>query len=328
MPRDSTTSRTVICGIDGSARSRDVARLGAEMASALGTGITLVHVCRNSASGVAADAMVHSAVLRGYTMLQRISEDLEMVDRAELVVEIEVPDDPRAIADRLIDLAAERRASMLVVGSRSGAGLVPAAMGRVCGELARTSPCPVCVLPRGAALDAWALDAAPLLLCGVDGSEEARAAATNAAALTRSLSGRLLLAHVHPERRDGLDPSWGSLRAPLRSRPFDHDGAVEAQRRQGRRFLSTVEDSVAALAAPEQVLLAGDPAEELEALAARSDARILFVGSRGMGSVAAAMLGSVSSVLVASSRRPVVVLPPPAVAAASVRSEAGLASAQ
>ena len=54
-------------------------------------------------------------------------------------------------------------------------------------------------------------------------------------------------------------------------------------------------------------LLAGDPAHQIVAYADEIDADLIVVGSRGLGKIGSALLGSVSHKLLHESRRPVMV---------------------
>jgi nucleotide-binding universal stress UspA family protein len=58
-------------------------------------------------------------------------------------------------------------------------------------------------------------------------------------------------------------------------------------------------------------LATGDPAESICAYAAEIDARLIAVGSRGHGTVAALLLGSVSQAIVRQARCPVLVVRDP-----------------
>jgi nucleotide-binding universal stress UspA family protein len=56
-------------------------------------------------------------------------------------------------------------------------------------------------------------------------------------------------------------------------------------------------------------VVAGQPADEIVAFADSIDADLIVIGSRGLGAVAGALLGSVSRDVLRESRRPVVVVP-------------------
>lgn len=55
-------------------------------------------------------------------------------------------------------------------------------------------------------------------------------------------------------------------------------------------------------------ILAGDPADEIVAYADNHDVDLIVVGSRGRGTVATALLGSVSQAVLHEARRPVLVV--------------------
>jgi nucleotide-binding universal stress UspA family protein len=55
-------------------------------------------------------------------------------------------------------------------------------------------------------------------------------------------------------------------------------------------------------------LLAGDPVDEIVALADSADVDLIVVGSRGRGAVASALLGSVSLGVLHEARRPVLIV--------------------
>jgi len=62
--------------------------------------------------------------------------------------------------------------------------------------------------------------------------------------------------------------------------------------------------------ASESEILEGDAAEEILGLARLRDADLIVVGSRDLGRVAGAMLGSVSNAVVHNADRPVLVVKP------------------
>ena len=55
-------------------------------------------------------------------------------------------------------------------------------------------------------------------------------------------------------------------------------------------------------------VLAGDPADEIVAYADNHDVDLIVVGSRGRGTVASTLLGSVSHAVLHEARRPVLVV--------------------
>jgi nucleotide-binding universal stress UspA family protein len=85
--------------------------------------------------------------------------------------------------------------------------------------------------------------------------------------------------------------------------------ALSAELERGRAAVEQAEACAAAAGVEsESEILEGDPAERIVELARVRDADLLVVGSRGLGAVAGALLGSVSSAVVHSADRPVLVV--------------------
>jgi nucleotide-binding universal stress UspA family protein len=143
------------------------------------------------------------------------------------------------------------------------------------------------------------------VLCGVDGSPDARMALRQAVRLSRQLEAELLVVHV--------------VQAALPPSGFDAVGrptpivGVNEQFAAGERFLAGLLEEEG-LDDVERLVVFGVPAERLADLADERDAEVIVVGSRGRGAFKAAFLGSVSLSLIGVARRPVLVVPPGAVA--------------
>lgn len=142
------------------------------------------------------------------------------------------------------------------------------------------------------------------IICGVDGSNESRAALRVAAQLSGQLGLKLIVAHVSQAAM--FAPAHGST--PVVTEPTDAD------LRAGEELLGQLaldEGLSDATLRP----LYGLPAECLADLGDEEDAEFIVVGSRGRGSFRAAFLGSVSRELIGVARSPVLVVPPGAAAA-------------
>jgi len=136
------------------------------------------------------------------------------------------------------------------------------------------------------------------IICGVDGSTEARVALRVAAQLSGQLGLRLVVAHV--SQAAVFAPVYGPV--PDMEKP-------------------TVEEFIAAEELLEQLAideglteatlrpLHGLPAERLADLGDEENAELIVVGSRGRGAFKAAFLGSVSRDLIGIARCPVLVVP-------------------
>ena len=130
-----------------------------------------------------------------------------------------------------------------------------------------------------------------LIVVGYDGSQTARRALDYALERAGS-NGRVIAAYAFEPPHDWLGYA-------------DYDRVVADHRARGRALLDELptEQSI------ETDLLAGSPAEAIARVAAARGADEIVVGSRGFGSMRAA-LGSVSHELLRLADRPVVVIPP------------------
>ena len=141
------------------------------------------------------------------------------------------------------------------------------------------------------------------LICGVDGSDPARRAATTALRLADRLGDRLALVHVIPRR-----PPMSLAAVPVGAHPVGITNMHELNRIEADAAFESVEPDVAPASA-DRVIEHGDAALRLSAVAAEKDARLIVVGTRGRGIASAALLGSVSTRLSGRASRPVVVVP-------------------
>lgn len=142
------------------------------------------------------------------------------------------------------------------------------------------------------------------VVCGVDGSADARAAAIVAAALAERLDLRLVLVYVVQVT---FEPA-GTVGSPGHHL-FPVGATVEAELAAGKRLLDELVQE-ASLRAAERRVIWGFPADRIAQVADEEQAELLVVGTRGRGAFKAALLGSVSNELVAVARCPVVVVPP------------------
>jgi nucleotide-binding universal stress UspA family protein len=145
----------------------------------------------------------------------------------------------------------------------------------------------------------------PTIVCGIDDSGHARAAARIADELATRLGARLVLVHVV----SASPPVGGRASAPP---AFPSMPELErAARAAGRSLLVEVAEQIGRPTTATRVE-SGPVALRLEQAADEEAADLLVVGTRGTGDVHAAFLGSVSGALLRSARCPVLVVPPAA----------------
>ena len=134
------------------------------------------------------------------------------------------------------------------------------------------------------------------VVVATDGSESADRAVVEGARLARAIRARAVLLYVRP--------SLGTLGEPY------HQEKLSEQMAHARAALSRAgaiarECGIEA----EEEIAEGDPPERIVELARARNAAFIVVGSRGLGAVAGALLGSVSSAVIHRADRPVLVVP-------------------
>jgi len=139
------------------------------------------------------------------------------------------------------------------------------------------------------------------IVCGVDGSRDARVALRLSAQLSEQLRVRLVVAHVvqPPAVAPGLGPTARQL----------GDVPVDALFAAGEALVDRVLEEEDLAGADRRVVL-GFPADRLADIADEEAAELIVVGSRGRGAFKAAFLGSVSADVIGVARCPVLVVSP------------------
>jgi nucleotide-binding universal stress UspA family protein len=136
----------IVCGVDDSRGSREAARCAKAMTDRLAAGLMLVHVAQvpvvPGASGIphARQELRDCTVRDARRLLARVAAETACFE-AEQRVELGEP------VQRLIGVAEEREALLLVIGSRGRGALRAALLGSVSLRLCRQAPCPVLVIP-------------------------------------------------------------------------------------------------------------------------------------------------------------------------------------
>jgi nucleotide-binding universal stress UspA family protein len=183
----------------------------------------------------------------------------------------------------IVELAEKLGAGLIVMGSRGLGALRRVAVGSVSDSVVRHAHCPVLVVRQ----DGPGYPPGRILLA-LDGSEEATAAARVAAELAERTESELHVIHVgevaplyHPERH-GYTAQYENLREHARDLLDEQAEKVEAA---GVRVAGSH-------------LRMGRADEEIVAQAEKLGAGLIVVGSRGLGGIRRALMGSVSGSVV------------------------------
>jgi nucleotide-binding universal stress UspA family protein len=185
----------------------------------------------------------------------------------------------------------------VVVGSRGLGGVRRALLGSTSNSVVRHAHVPVLVVRNGE-------DAVGRLpgrvLAALDSSEEADAAAGVAAEISDATGSELHLVFALPTY-------------PVAPFPFTRekwDAQNERARHGARRFVDSKAAQMEATGVrlKDAHLVLGKPREEIVKLGEELEAGLIVVGSRGLGGVRRALMGSVSDAVVRHAHCPVVVV--------------------
>jgi nucleotide-binding universal stress UspA family protein len=134
------------------------------------------------------------------------------------------------------------------------------------------------------------------VVVATDGSEGAERAVRSGARVANLLGARAVLVYVRP----GVGPLGNPYYQEKVSEQMEHaHAALDRARKAAEEEGAQVDEEI----------LEGQPAEAIVELAKARDAAVIVVGSRGLGAVAGALLGSVSSAVIHRADRPVLVVP-------------------
>jgi nucleotide-binding universal stress UspA family protein len=294
----------VLLATDGSEDAALAARIAADASKKADSELHLVHVLpqfpRHAYPGITPE--IYSYVLdKTYELADHLLD--EQAERIEnwggKVAKSHLRRGPAI--DEILDLAEELGAGLILVGSRGLGPVKSLLLGSVSEGVIHHATCPVLVARGGP--DAWPPER---VVIGDDGSDGARKAAELAASIGRLFGAGGLLVQVYLRLLE-VDVEGRKLNARMINdelRREERDLEVRAtgvEEYLGRRPKIRIATS-------------GDPAAVLLEAGEEEDApekTLLAVGSRGLGPLKRARLGSVSTKVLRAARGPVLVYPPP-----------------
>ena len=136
------------------------------------------------------------------------------------------------------------------------------------------------------------------VVVATDGSQGAEAAVAAGARVARTIGTRAVLVYVRPSVGPLGDPYY-------QEKLTEQMGHARAALERAHELLA--QEGVDA----DEEILEGSAADRVVELARARNAPLIVVGSRGLGAVAGAVLGSVSSAIIHRADRPVLVVPTP-----------------
>jgi nucleotide-binding universal stress UspA family protein len=289
---------TILVATDGSNDANLASDTAAALAESTGSGLHVVCVGPGLPLYQLPDypARFEETVEAQRREAQRVlDEQVERLEEAGATVEESHLAEDERPERAILELAEEVGAGLVVVGSRGLSGLKRALMGSVSASIVRHAHCPVLVA-RGRPLVG-----ATRVLLATDGSENARRAAGAALEFAQKLHSELHVAYVEPMpvRRGGLVRFSVDL-------PPEVVASFEEQAEA--RLETEVRQIGEGGEAAEGHARTGDPAAETVDLAEELGAGLVVVGTRGLGGIKRALMGSVSGAVVEHAHCPVLVV--------------------
>lgn len=273
----------ILAGTDGSERAEEAVGRAAQLASVIGAPLDLVYVIDTSRPHD--DAEVEPKAEAVLQRAEAIASSTGSVSASTRVV----AGDP---AQALVEEATDHAVDAICVGPDTGLLGGRVRIGRVAAHVLRHAPCSVLVGREAGSTF-------PVnILCGVDGSNTSIETAGLAARIAVASGAELRLQNVVPvfegdEREWTLDDDEPD--------PTEIESAAQVARAAGAR--------------PIRERALGRPEYAIPEAAVRDRSDLVVVGSRGLSSVARALLGSVSEYVATHAHCSVLVVRPGAVGA-------------
>lgn len=296
----------VLVAADGSPESTRAARMAAELSGSLRSELHIVEVGNIPSVYSAPEWMTFDPEFR-----DRLYKQAECETRKSLEVHLqkikEIDSEAAIVHARvgpadveIVRLAEEIDAGLVVLGSRGFGPLKRAVLGSVSSSVVRHAHCPVLVVPGGKAEDISYLPGRILL--AFDDSREASVASQSAIEIATATGSELHILYVLPAiphlpsvHRFATGKSEDSLERGKR-------GAHSLVNKEAKR-IEAEGGEVAGVH-----LAVGRPEEEIVELGENLHAGMIVMGSRGMGGMRRALMGSVSEFVVHYADRPVLIV--------------------
>jgi nucleotide-binding universal stress UspA family protein len=292
--------RPIACGTDFSATATEAVDIAAAMARRLKTRLVLVHIDEFYGMAGVDSRLFEAAVAHGRPELNRMADRLR-----GLGIDVDEKVLCGSAFDKLVTVATESRARLIVVGA-VGHGLVRRLLvGSVAERTAEASPVPTLVVRPGGKLLSWIRGEHPLkLLVGYDFSAASDAALRWVKQLREigKCQTTVLYSNWPPDEARRLGYK-GPL--PLAANPKEIQKDLERDlEMRVAKFLPNKEATV--IVEPGW----GNPEGYLFEIASREKVDLIVVGTHQRHGFGRVLLGSVSRAVLHHSKVPVAVVPP------------------
>jgi nucleotide-binding universal stress UspA family protein len=283
-PQPQVAERPLIVALDGRDHDSDALALARTLQATLGGWLLIAHVIPPAPLGRGMVEYEFLARQEGRELLARAAEASGSAAETRLL-------ETWPAASALAQLADDHGASMLVLGASHRGAVGSVVPGRTASHLVARTPCPIAVAPAGYAN----AGTTSISTIGVayDGTSEADLALAAAIGAASKLAVPVRLYHAMHAISD--DPSWDLFRRNMQ--------------RIAQRILDRGLQHVPSDLRATSLVLEGDAAEVVAAAAASDDIGLLYVGSRGYGSLRELVVGGVVGGLLHAARCPLVIVP-------------------
>jgi nucleotide-binding universal stress UspA family protein len=288
----------ILLGVDGSKEAELAANMAVSLAQKTGSELHVIHVLPLDTHDPSSFEPGVREQLEKRTRT-RLEELVGTIEAAGGAVEGSHLGAGRPDAE-IIAQAEELGAGLIVVGSRGLGAIRRALTGSVSDSVVRHAHCPVMVV-RGEAVEFPSR-----ILLATDGSEDANLAASTATDLAKSTGSELHVVYVEPVSYIYQLTDWEAASTDLPSR-LDQAAEKAARNRLEEQVQKIREEGGEIAGVHARV---GYPDAEIAGLAGRLSAGLIVIGSRGLGPLRRALMGSVSDSVVRHAHCPVMVVRP------------------
>ncbi|CAN5824061.1 universal stress protein [soil metagenome] len=288
----------VLLAVDGSEEAENAARVGLELSQKTDSELHVIYVAAMPSVLYVPETyhqMEEMADREGRTVLDEQLKKIEEMggNAAAAYLEIGRPD------AEIVRVGEDIGAGLLVVGSRGIGFMRRALLGSVSESTVHHAHCPVLVVWPG---ENGESSPGSKILVATDDSEEAQMAVDAAVELAVATGDELHLVHAVT-----IEPP---MPYPYPYAREHREGSMESAKKDARQF---VEEQAGKIRAETGIvahvhLRVGRADQEIVTVAEELDAGILVVGSRGLGGVKRALMGSVSDSVVRHAHSPVLVM--------------------
>ena len=290
-----TAGLPIVVGVDWSESALEAVRWAAREAEWRRVGLRLINAFGWTVSGHSSDPRLGAHYRNELLFRAREQVETAASAAAQVAPDIEITRDVRTGPPIAVLVAESHEAQLVVVGSRGAGGFTDLLVGSVAVALAAHAACPVVVV-RGARHG----DPPPMegpVVVGVDGSPTSEAALAFAYEAAAARRAPLVAVHTWQDNLVGLElaplPDWEAIETDERQL------LAERLAGWGEKFPDVHVQRVVTRDRPAHTLV------EQSACA-----QLVVVGSRGRGSFAGLVLGSVSHALLHHAKCPVAVVRP------------------